>query len=176
VYFAISLTCNFKSTDMKKVAILFVIVLTSCSTNNFKKKNLLPIDSNLNFVISNESQSIGDRDFLSLFGIAQNAKDVKINFDSSGDFRITYKNPYLKGDQFQAFKGKFKKKFFEIYLEKKRVVAPPIYWVTQINRLRIAIEKDSTLVVERHYDHSGMILFMGAGSTFTSVQRYSKID
>ena len=158
---------------MKTVSILFCVMFFSCASKDFRKKDLLEMDQKLNLVIDNQSTNIEGKEFLKLFGINHSATEVTMKFDVSGELRISYKDPQLKDLQQKVFKGKFKKKYFEIYFEKKRVVFPPIYWVVQIDRLRLAVGKDATLIAQKYYDHSGMILLMGAGSSYTSYNRYS---
>lgn len=161
---------------MKTVAILFCVLFFSCASKDFRKKDLLEMDQKLNLVIDNQSAKIDGKDFLELFGINHTATDVKVSFDNSGDLRIIYNDSNFQNPQQKVFKGKFKKKYFEIYFEKKRVVFPPIYWVINVHRLRLAVGKDSTLIAEKHYNHSGMILMLGAGSSYTSYNRYSLIN
>lgn len=158
---------------MKTVSILLCFVFFSCASSDFRKKDLLEINHKMNVEIQNQPTNIGGVDFLELFGISHKATDVKISFDDSGDLRIVYNNPDFKKPQQQVFKGKLKKKYFEIYFEKKNVFFPPVYCKTKIDRLRIAIAKDSTLFTQRFYESSGMFLLMAAGTSYNSYNRFA---
>lgn len=155
--------------------VLVLFTLSSCATKNWKHK-YIAINPSLNSIVDNMSTGQNGQNFLSLFGIDQSAKEVKIYFDNQGDLRVAYKDPNLNIERFKSFKGKFKRGYFEIYFEKKRVVIPPFYWTTQINRLRIGVEKDSTLIVERYSNHSGMILLMAGGSSSKIYYRYAALN
>lgn len=108
--------------------------------------------------------------FQGLFGIANSDSVIALNVNAKSELEIRYKNR-LGGNEVRAFKGKFKKKCFKVFLEKKRVTLPPIYWVTNVNRLKLGLDKKGRLIVDRHYEHSGMILLMAAGSS--SEHQYS---
>lgn len=61
------------------------------------------------------------------------------------------------------FKGKFQKKYFKVFLEKKRIPFVPIYSITQVNKLKIGLDKKERLIINNTINHSGMILVMAAG-------------
>lgn len=161
---------------MKTILTSLCFVFFSCASKDFKKKDLLKINKEHHFSIDNNSTDVNGRTFLGLFELNQIANEVTIGFIDSLNLKITYVDPNLEGVQQKIFKGKFKNKYFEVYLEKKRIVFPPIYWVVQIERLRLALKTDATIVAERYYDHSGMILFFGAGSSFRSYYKYPIIS
>ena len=161
---------------MKTFAVLLCIILTSCATKKIKNSDFVEIDQNLKVEILNEPTDGGTIDFLRLFALDQNVSNVIIEFDTNKSIRLSFDHTDFKERQFKVFEGKFKRKFFEVFLEKKRIVFPPIYWISQIKRLRISISKDSTLVVEHYWDHSGMILFMGAGSSSKTYHQYALIE
>ena len=158
---------------MKTVSILLCFAFFSCASSDFRKKDLLEINQKMNVEIQNQPTNINRVDFLELFGISHSATDVRLSFDESGDLRIIYNDLDFKKPQQKVFEGKLKKKYFEIYFEKKRVVFPPIYWVVKVHRLRLGVAKDSTLITENFYDRSGMILMMAAGSSHKSYSRFA---
>lgn len=101
----------------------------------------------------------------SLFGIANSDSVIGVKVNDKSELELRYKN-HLGGNETRAFKGKFKKKSFKVFLEKKRVTLPPVYWVTNVNRLHLGLDKKGTLIINKHYDHSGMILLLAGGSSF----------
>ena len=158
---------------MKTVSILLCFIIFSCASSDFRKKDMLEINQKMNVEIQNQPTNIDGVDFLELFGISHKATDVKISFDDSGDLRIVYNNPDFKKPQQQIFKGKLKKKYFEVYFEKEKVFFPPVYCKTKIDRLRIAIAKDSTLFTQRFYESSGMFLLMAGDTSYNSYNRFA---
>ena len=154
---------------MKKFAIIIVFSLFSCkSYKEIKDKELVVFSS----------KSVGEFHSLSnlkkktdyqisiqeLFGIRNLDSIVKVVITNNDAIEIQYKN-VLGGNELAAFKGKFKKNYFEVYLDKKRIFFPPIYCKTNINRLRIGFTHNKDLVINRHYDYSGMFLLFAAGNS-----------
>lgn len=153
---------------MKKSIIIICscLLLVSCVTNKtVSKRDLVNVNSSLNKAFSNTASSHPDVTLTNLFEMnGMTNKQVTVSFDKEGDIKISYKD-MLEGERFKCFKGKFKKRYYEIYLEKKRIPFPPIYWLTQVNRLRISLDKENNLLVDKYFNHSGMILMMSAGTS-----------
>lgn len=154
---------------MRKLAIILVFSLFSCkSYKEIKDKDL----------VVSSSKSLGEFHAMSnlktktdyqisvqeLFGLKNTDSIIKVVFSKKDAIEIQYKN-VLGGNEVAAFKGKFKKHYFEVFLDKKRVFFPPIYCKTRINRLRIGLTKNQELVINQHYDYSGMFLFFAAGNS-----------
>ena len=147
------------------------MLLTSCASRNVFQKKEMAINKELKLTLDN---SATNWDFLSLFGIYEKAELVHVKFDASGDFRVEYKSNYLGRNGFKAFKGSFKKNYFEIYLDKKNVFLPPVYCKTNINRIRLTVLNDSTLVVDQYINRSGMVVLFAAGTSHRSQYSYNK--
>jgi hypothetical protein len=166
---------------MKKLILILTtsFVLFSCSTSkNFKNNNLTAINSsfNANYYAINSSvdSAKSSIQLLQLFRLSDaNVSSVSISFDKDNNFKIRYKN-FLGGSSYNTFKGKFKKNYYEIFLEKNRNTIPLIYSKTEIDRIRIRIMKDSTLVVENYYNHSGSVFLMAAGSSNKTYALFKK--
>lgn len=150
--------------------LVMTLLLSSCATRNvFREKEA--VNKELDFTLDNTSSNT---DFLLLFGITEKAKTVRVRFDASGDCRIEYKSNYLGRDGFRAFSGKFKKNYYEIYLAKKRVFFPPVYCKTDVNRIRLTVRNDSTLVVDQYWNRSGMALLFAAGGSNRTQYTYKQ--
>ena len=153
-----------------RLAVLMVL-LASCASRNVFQKKEMTINNELNLTLDNTA---ANSDFLSLFGIDEKAEVVHVKFDASGDFRVEYKSNYLGRNGFRAFDGKFKKNYYEIYLNKKNVFLPPVYCNTNIDRVWLTVLNDSTLVVDKYINRSGMVLLFAAGTDYRTQYSYSK--
>ncbi len=152
--------------------IITLIVITSCnSVKEIKQKNLSSIDKNFSESFTNLSikkdSSTRQVTILELLQINenQNIDDFKLIIQKNEDLKIEYKN-ILGVKNSQVFKGKFKKRYYQVFLQRDQIFFPPIYWIKDIERLRFSISKDSMLVINKYSDHSGMILLFGAGSSW----------
>ena len=154
---------------MKKLVLIVVLSLFSCqSYKEIKNKELVVFPEEL----LGEFQSLSNKkkktdyqvSIQELFDIRNLDTVVKIRITKKEEIEIQYKN-VLGGNEIAAFKGKFKKNYFEVYLDKKRIFFPPVYCKTNINRLRIGMSKNQDLVINRHYDYSGMVLLFAAGDS-----------
>jgi hypothetical protein len=167
---------------MKKLIFMLIasFVVFSCGiSKNFKNDDLTTINPSFKadyWAYSSPIDSCKNTDqILRMFRLNDpNVDNVSISFDMNNDFRMKYKN-FLGGNSYKTFKGKFKKNYYEIYLEKNRKSIPLIYNKTTIERIRIRIMKDSTLIVEKYYNHSGYILLMAAGNSSKTYFKFKKI-
>lgn len=154
---------------MKKITLIIVFALFSCkSYKEIKDKELVALTSKKlgQFQsISNQKEKTDYRvSIQELFEIKNLDSVVKVVINKNEEIEIHYKN-VLGGNEITAFKGKFKKNFFEVYLDKKRIFFPPIYCKSNINRLRIGMSEQNDLVINQHYDRSGMFMLFAAGSS-----------
>ncbi len=154
---------------MKKLVLIGVLSLFSCqSYKEIKDKELVAFPKELSAEfqsLSNKKKKKEDQVYIQeLFDIRNLDTVVKISITKKDEIEMYYKN-VLGGMDVAAFKGKFKKNYFEVYLTKKRIFFPPIYCKTNINRLRIGLSNNQELVINRHYDYSGMVLLFAAGNS-----------
>jgi len=167
---------------MKKLLLLLTasFVLFSCSaTKNFKNDDLAIIKPSFKAAYSAVNTPTDSTkstvQLLRLFRLHDsNVTSVSISFDKNNDFKIRYTN-FLGGASSSTFKGKFKRNYYEIFLEKSRKSIPLLYSKTAIDRIRIRIMKDSSMVVETYYNHSGSVFLMAAGSSNKTYATFNKI-
>lgn len=160
---------EFKSNIMKKVVLIIVFSLFSCkSYKEIKEKEFVVLSAKslgeFHSLSNKKKQTEYQTSIQELFDIRNLDTIVKIIITKNDEIEIHYKN-VLGGNEITAFKGKFKKNYFEVYLDKKRIFFPPIYCKTNINRLRIGLTQNKDLVINRHYDYSGMVLLFAAGNS-----------
>ncbi len=163
----------FKSSNMKikySIVLILSVLISSCtSSKDIKTHTLAPLDKRFSHSFTNISikkeSSNNKTSILQLLGIPETAviDTVKLEIQENGQLKIEYDNP-LEGKKVHFFKGKFKKHYYQVFLQRNQVIVPPIYWVTHIERLRFSISKDNLLVINEYREHSGLILFMGGGS------------
>ena len=162
---------------MKTLAFLLVaLCFISCSTVKIRTKDLQALKSksvsSFNDIAIKPDSLAHSMRLTNLFGLEKSYDDlVKISVEPSGELKIISKN-VLGGNNFIVFKGKSKKHYYEIYLEKKRIPFPPIYSISKINRIRLSISDEGLLVVNMYRNHSGMILLMAAGSSSKNQYRF----
>lgn len=154
---------------MRNLAIILVFSLFSCkSYKEIKDKDLVVFSSKSlgEFHVMSNLKKKTDYQISvqELFGLKNSDSIIKVVFSNKDAIEIHYKN-VLGGNEVAAFNGKFKKHYFEVYLDKKRIFFPPIYCKTKINRLRIGITITNQLVINRHYDYSGMLMLFAAGNS-----------
>lgn len=154
---------------MRKLVVIIVFCLFSCkSYKEIKDKELVVFSSKSLGEFHSLSNPKEKTDYQisiqELFNIKNLDEIVKVIITKNDEIEIHYKN-VLGGNEVAAFKGEFKKHYFEVYLDKKRIFFPPIYCKSNINRLRIGLTQNQELVINQHYDYSGMFLFFAAGNS-----------
>ncbi len=157
-------------------SILFFILLLpfEMSTYASTKDGFVKITSEkeLNGVYLNRNK---DGDILSLFNIPDYANFVTLEFENPNELKLTYKNDSPEQKEF-VFKGQMKKKFFEYYFEKKRIVIPILYSSTDVDRIRIGLSKDGRLYIEKYINHMGNLLILVGGSGKEYKRSFNKLS
>lgn len=141
----------------------------SCNAGKeIKQRNLAPLDKKFSQLFINQSikkeTSKRKATILELLKIQDSIKidTVKLEIQKDGQLKIEYEHP-LEGKKSHYYKGKFKRRYYQVFLQRDQIVFPPIYWITHIERLRFSISKDNLLVINKYSEHTGMVLFMGGG-------------
>lgn len=151
---------------MRKLLMLFALAASciSCGGMQVRQSRLAGIDPTLDATFSNLPEDQSTQTLLRILGTEAKGLDkVRLTFDREGDFRIEYKN-VLGGTEFRAFKRKFKKSYYEIFLAKDRINIPLVYSRANVERIRISLDKKGAFVVDQYFDHSGSIfIFAGGG-------------
>lgn len=105
---------------------------------------------------------------LRLFNVKENIEDsyyLNLKFEEPNKIHISY--PIQNKDsiitQNQSFTTKRKKKFLEIYFDNTSVGVPLILHRENIDRLRIGINKQGNLLLEKYQYIGGNILIFGSG-------------
>ncbi|MBF6640553.1 hypothetical protein IVB69_03590 [Flavobacterium sp. J49] len=155
---------------MKTLLACLSLFFISCgSYKTVKNKDLQYLKNNLEGKFIAEDMNLdstnNNTSIQRLFEIQNSDYMIGLKVNDSKELEIHYKNA-LGGNQVKFFKGKFKKKYFKVFIEKKRITFPPIYWVINVNRLKIGLDQKGRLIINKHYDHSGMVLLFAAGSSY----------
>ena len=158
-------------------AFVLTTLLISCGTGmKIPSEKILNIDSEFRGSFSNISHKVTTKngieknsDILTLLNIVNNKSDsISVRFSSKNELAVTYNG--ILGKSTEYFKGKFSKRgYFEIYLKKKNIQIPPlfpiIYSKTDINRLRINLTKENTLIIDKYFSRGGNIFLLAAGGS-----------
>jgi hypothetical protein len=195
-------SASYKIVKMGCLLIIVSLCLTSCATQKEISKKEIPerelIGLNKGFSMSfsniplvNNSKCI-QNSLLSLLEIKQRQPEnelmrlnevnpnlindsIKIVIQENGDLKINYINENGKLDS-KSFKGKMRKRDYKLFLQKERIFILPIIWWTNVDRLKISLTKDATLVVKKYANHSGMMLFMAAGYSYDAQYLFKTIN
>jgi hypothetical protein len=165
-------SASYKIVKMGCILIIVSLCLTSCATQKgIPKKELFGLDKNFSESFGNKSVNVvsgGVESKLStLFKIKSDTlhgTSIKMEVKENGDLKINYTNENGEKDS-KIFKGKLRKRDYKLFLVKKRVFILPVIWWINVERIKISLTKDSTLVVKKYSNYSGMIL-MGAGDSW----------
>ena len=99
---------------------------------------------------------------LRLFRIFDIADTVYITMLSTNEIKVTYCIDSIGHER--IFKGKLKRKYFEVYHGKAQLIIPFIYSNIFVSRIRIGKFDDGNLLIRNFYEDSGNILIFAGGS------------
>jgi len=85
---------------------------------------------------------------------------VILNFNGKDSLNILYRDSNFWYEV--SYKGKFKKNFFEISLQNKRLPFFPLFVRYDVDRIRIGVNSEKKLLVYNYNEHWGMFLLFGA--------------
>lgn len=74
------------------------------------------------------------------------------------------------------YKGKLKNNYFEITLKKKIIPIPFIYFIRQIEKVKIGKDEEGNLLVHYWEDHLGWVIIGAAGDTYESEYTFKKVE
>lgn len=143
----------------------FQLVL-SCTGLKVRKSDLHPINESFTGTFFNDTLRtegrFTDKTMLEVFRIKDQQTDsVSLKFLNSRQMQIAF------GQQFQTktYDGKFRNGYFQIFLQKKQFILPPIFMYRDIYRLRITLTKENDLLIANMWAQDGMILLLAGGDT-----------
>lgn len=151
-------------------------LLSSCGTLRFNRtKEFITLNNN-NQISGNHYSGYAEinkrtnypNNILHLFGIKEECDFFDLTLKSTDSITISYwtYNDTVAQKKEKTFKGKWKEKYFEIYLRRRMRFIPIIYSSADIDRIRIGKDKDGRLVVMHFQDNGGHFLFLAAGYAF----------
>ena len=76
----------------------------------------------------------------------------------------------------KTYKGKLKDNYFEITLKKKIIPIPFIYFIRQIEKVRIGRDDEDNLLIHYWEDYLGWILIGAAGDTHEFEYIFGKVE
>ncbi len=126
---------------------------------------------------SSKSNDVNQAHLLRLFNIKEDvseANQVKISFLTVDTLQLLYGN-----NQTKNFKYKRYKKYIEVSFENENINIPFIYQNTNIDKLRLGLNKDHNILVKKIVEKGGAIFILGDSYGFTSdyiFTEYNKYD
>lgn len=163
---------------MKTQCIILIILLsiTSCNSTKFSTNRFSELYevSQLNGIYENVPSEMYSSDTLMQYSYKKKLSDIfNIKTDSVDYINMKFDKKSLiitlladSGIQTISFKGKLKNNFFQIYLRRYFVPIPFIYFVKQIERVRIGQNKDNDLFIQYWEDNFGWVPIMASGTTY----------
>lgn len=107
-------------------------------------------------------------------GEISEANQVKISFLTNDTLQLLYGNNQTKKIKFKKYK-----KYIEISFENENINIPLIYQKTNIDKLKLGLNKDHNILVKKIVEKGGAIFILGDGYGFTSdyiFTEYNKYD
>jgi len=160
------------------VTFLIIPLLASCAANPENTRRSVP---NPQMAMTFENSSIKKdsastvETLTSLFKLGDSAVEkVTVHFDDRGQLHLDFEDTYGRRSNY-GFGGKFRKKHYEYSIRNSHKGIPPFYWITDVERLRVWVEPDGTLIVERYFNRSGMILLMAGGASDKKCYRFKSV-
>lgn len=102
------------------------------------------------------------------------ANQVKISFLTDDTLQLLYGNSQTKN-----FKFRKHKKYIEVSFDNENINIPLIYQKTNIDKLKLGLNKDHNILVKKIVEKGGAIFILGDGYGFTSdyiFTEYNKYD
>ena len=148
----------FKTSDFAKIKEINALEGT------YLNKSDVEMQRGISLLISNYNTSFkyGEGSLLSCFLIRDTADVIVITAEKPNEIQLIYHSHSTQHEQ--VFKGKMKRKYFEIYHWKSQFFIPLIFSRIDNCRIRIGKSKDGKLLIRDYYEQSGNWLFLSAGN------------
>ena len=161
--------------------LLLVCLLVSCSSTKIATSRFSELQNStlLNGVYQNIPLNIYTVDSLALPNYKPELYcllgllNLTTECDSGSIIRLEFEKkqlivsyPSITTIQEMRIKGEQKKNYFEIYLRRRLIPIPFIYFVQQIERVRIGVNKDSNLTIQYWEKNFGWVPIMASGTTY----------
>ncbi|WP_116872641.1 WG repeat-containing protein [Terrimonas sp.] len=151
----------------------FAFLFTSCGTYRFSKTRKFSKLNNGKEVLTNQYAGYSGTNkntyyavnILNLFNLKGECNSFNLSFEDVDKAKISYwqYNDTLTQWKEQTFKGKWKKKYFEIYFNKHQLFVPLFFSNIDIDRIRIGVNKEQELIITHFEERGGNILFLAGG-------------
>lgn len=168
---------SFKSSPLHKKILLplFALLFFSCSVqDSMKRKGLVNMNRKISGSYQNATLSGTGREVrLSRFFYLDN-KDSIVEINSIKNRLVVSFIDSTGLKRHKVFEGKFKKKYYQFHLGYNTLLVPPLVASLYEDRVRLSLNENGDLVVNNYYENSGMILFLGAGSSWNSSYIFTK--
>ncbi|NMH27552.1 hypothetical protein [Flavobacterium silvaticum] len=165
---------------MMKLVQTCIIALTlasmySCAPlNPVARKDLsAPINNKACYRPYSELSQKCPDDFLHILKIDSVHVDSVCVVFSQSEMIVSYRDINTNQFRTQTYKGKMRKKDFQVFFRRDHTGIPPFFWVREVDRYRFSISPDKSLVVTEMHDHTAMILLMAGGSGYRNQNIFS---
>lgn len=152
------------------------VLMSSCGTFQFNRTkefsnfehSFSEIDGEYYGYSIPTKQQIIPRSATTLFNLGIESDFFTIKYLGDNKVKIDYTSLTDKGyiQEELILEGKLKKRFFEIYFNKKQLIIPILLSSIQIDRIRIGKDVNGNLVLMNFVENTGNIAFLGAGNSY----------
>ena len=153
---------------MKNYCLYFLFIsflLSGCRSKQLPVSDFVPMTSPVAFegTYSNQGDTLS---FLFNIGgykkwkMRDSIQFITLKFNGKDTLKLSYLT--YDGLQEKSYKGKLKDNFFEIHLEKKHIIIPPVFYLDRIDRLRIGSGDSTSLLIHKWYNLVGFCIFASA--------------
>jgi hypothetical protein len=99
---------------------------------------------------------------------------VYVTAHSPTELKITCRTPAALHEHIVA--GEMKRKYFEIYFQRKNIMIPLIFTRTDIYRFRIGKSMGGELLINTFTENTGSIFIFGAGGAESNYYKFEPVD
>ncbi|MEN9335501.1 MAG: hypothetical protein RLZZ500_488 [Bacteroidota bacterium] len=159
-----------KSFTSLTLLLVFSALATSCSVSQLKFREIEKVKTKGkgwkdNYAIQPIDSVANARNLIELFELNRYNADSIYHLEVTSKALVIHFRDRLGGHHYMHYEGKLKRECFEFYTEYETLNFPPLLMMTQKSKLQLYRQPDSSLVVLKTFDHSGMLFIMGAGNS-----------
>lgn len=168
-----------KQLHLKVMGLLYACLMVSCATKNFVQSEDWSELNGEYYAYSESKKNEVGTNIISFFKDERNHLPISFTFEAKKDSAYIY---YTRQDSLKTtterilIEGKRKKRFIKQTRSWRVIPFFPILTSFDIHILRFGKDKSGNLLVSVYYDNSGMVFFIGAGTSGSSYYTYKKLN
>lgn len=159
-----------KSFTFLTLLLVFSALATSCSVSQLQFQEIEKVKTKGtgwkdNYALQPIDSVDKKRNLIEFFELNRYNADTIYHLEVTPKALVIHFRDRLGNHHFLHYEGKLKRKCFEFYTEYETLNFPPLLMMTQKSKMQLYRQPDSSLVVRKTFDHSGMLFIIGAGNS-----------